>query len=181
MSNIELVNASCVDQNVDAIVNASNKYLYPGDGVCEAIYTKAGYDLLNDACRSIKTPLNDGEAVITSAFNIKNAKYIIHAIGPNFGINPNAFDILFKTYYNSLILLKENNLHSISFPLISSGIYGGNLPNPAKESAKQCLKAYNRFIKDYDYDIKVILCAYTNKEYQEAQEIFTSMEGLYDR
>ena len=33
MSSIKLVNASCVDQNVDAIVNAANRYLMSGAGV----------------------------------------------------------------------------------------------------------------------------------------------------
>ena len=38
-----------------------------------------------------KTPLKDGEAVITPAFNMTNAKAIIHAVGPNFAVTPTAF------------------------------------------------------------------------------------------
>lgn len=78
-----------------------------GGGVCGAIYSKAGYDKLNDACSKIGIPLKDGDAVITPAFNIKNAKYIIHAVGPNFAITPNVFKELKKAYYNSLIVLKK--------------------------------------------------------------------------
>ena len=120
MSNIKLINASCLEQKADAIVNAANKHLMSGGGICGAIYQKAGYIELNDACSKIKTPLEDGDAVITPAFNITNAKYIIHAVGPNFGYTPNAFDKLFDAYYNSLKVLMENNLHSISFPLITN-------------------------------------------------------------
>ena len=32
-------------------------------------------------------------------------------------------------------------MHSISFPLISSGIFGGSLANPVAESTKQCCRA----------------------------------------
>ena len=55
---------------------------------------------------------------------------IIHAVGPNFGVTPTAFEELFNVYYNSLLVLKENGYHSISFPLIRSSIFGGNLDNP---------------------------------------------------
>lgn len=52
----------------------------------------------------------------------------------------------------------------------SSGIFGGVLSNPAGESAKQCLRAYNKFIADYpDYGIDVKLCAYSPSEMVQAQ------------
>lgn len=168
MSELLIIKGSCVEQEVDAIVNAANKNLLPGSGVCGEIYKRAGYEELNNECMSIRTPLNDGETVITPSYNIKNAKYIIHTVGPNFSVTPNAFDKLFNAYYNSLVLLKNNKLHSIAFPLISSGIFAGNLDNPPIESAKQCINAYNRFISEnIDYDIKVFLCCFTNKEYKD--------------
>ena len=171
---IDLIFASCLDQKVDAVVNAANKYLICGLGVCGAIFNKAGIKELTEACNNINTPLKDGEAVITPSFKMYNAKYIIHAVGPDFNITPNAFDKLFDAYYNSLILLKDNNLHSIAFPLISSGIFGGNLDNPPLISAKYCLNAYNKFIKEYNYDIDVKLCAYTEKEYNSIKNLFVS-------
>ena len=172
MSELSIIHGSCAEQRVDAIVNAANKYLLSGGGICGAIFKCAGYQELNDACKKINTPLNDGDAVITPSFNIKNAKAIIHAIGPDFNRTPNAIDKLFNAYYNSLKVLKDNNLHSISFPLISSGLFGGNLPNPVLISAKECNKAYQKFIQDYpNYDIKVYLCAYTYKEYEEVSKV----------
>ena len=109
---------------------------------------------------------------------MKNAKNIIHAVGPDFRQTPKAFLELFNAYYNSLVLLKDNNLHSISFPLISSGIFAGNLPNPAEESAKQCCRAYKKFIQDYpEYDIDVLLCAFTSAEYNAAKTIFNNIEN----
>ena len=170
MSKLRLVKDSCVNQEEDAIVNATNRYLMSGGGICDAIFERAGYDLLNEACRKISTPLSDGEAVITSAFNISNTKYIIHAVGPNFNITPESIDKLEDAYYNSLVVLKENK---IAFPLISSGIYGGNLDNPAGVSANCCKNAYDKFISTYkDYDIDVTLCAYTEQEYENCKNFF---------
>ena len=172
---IELINGSSVEQEVDAIVNAANKYLAAGGGVCGAIFKKAGYEELNDACSKIKTPLKDGDAVITPSFNITNCDYIIHAVGPDFNRTPEAYDELINAYYNSLLVLKDNNLHSISFPLISSGIFGGNLDNPVIVSTQSCLKAYFKFMNEYkDYKVNILLCAYSSKEYEDALEIFNT-------
>lgn len=118
MSKIALLNASCADQIVDAVVNAANDGLWAGGGICGVIFKKAGMVALTAACSKYQTPLMDGSAVITPAFQMTNAKYIIHAVGPDFGRTPKAFKELFDAYYNSLCVLKENDLHSISFPLI---------------------------------------------------------------
>ncbi len=171
MSRFELLHASCADQTVDAVVNAANSGLWAGGGICGAIFSKAGMSELTDACSKIKTPLKDGAAVITPSFNLKNAKAIIHAVGPNFAVTPTAFEALYMAYYNSLTVLMENGYHSISFPLISSGIFGGSLPDPAAESAKQCMRAYKKFTADHpEYEVDVKLCAFTAGEMASAQK-----------
>lgn len=171
MSSVVLKNASSIDQEVDAIVNAANRNLISGGGVCGAIFKKAGYEELGKACSMIKTPLKDGDAVITPAFQIENAKFIIHAVGPNFWNTPDAFHELFLAYYNSLKVLKENNLHSISFPLISSGIFGGELENPSEESMKQFLNAFEEFtLENEDYEVEAIICAFSKEQMKEIIE-----------
>ena len=176
MSKITLLNASCADQTVDAVVNAANSGLWAGGGICGVIFKKAGMSVLTAACSKYKTPLKDGSAVITPAFNMTNAKHIIHAVGPDFSRTPTAFKELFDAYYNSLYVLMDNGLHSISFPLISSGIFGGSLDNPVAESTKQCCRAYKKFVADYpNYGVDVKLCAFSAKAMQEAQKVFDSM------
>lgn len=173
MSRIDLVHASCADREVDVVVNAANRDLLAGGGICGAIFCKAGMTELAAACRKYKTPLNDGDAVITPAFNMKNAKAIIHAVGPDFRVTPKAFKELFEAYYNSLLVMMENGYHSISFPLISSGIFRGSLENPVGESTKQCCRAYNKFVSEYpQYDIQVIVCAYSAGEMAAAKKEF---------
>ena len=91
MSTFTLIQGSCADQEVDVVVNAANSGLWAGAGICGAIFAKAGVAELEAACRKYKTPLRDGDAVITPAFGITNAKAIIHAVGPNFAVTPDAF------------------------------------------------------------------------------------------
>lgn len=178
MSKLVLLNASCADQVVDAVVNAANDGLWAGGVICGVIFKKAGMAALTAACKKYKTPLKDGSAVITPAFQMTNAKYIIHAVGPDFGRTPTAFKELFDAYYNSLKVLMDSDLHSISFPLIGAGIFGGSLSNPVGESTKQCCRAYLKFIADYpSYDVDAKLCAFSAREMQDAQAVFNSMMG----
>lgn len=173
MSKIELINASCADQVVDVVVNAANDGLWAGGGICGVIFNKAGRAELTAACSKYKRPLKDGDAVITPAFAMANAKAIIHAVGPNFNVTPKAFEELFMAYYNSMKCLMDNGYHSISFPLISSSIFGGSLANPVAESTKQCCRAYKKFTADYpEYDVDVKLCAFTASEMGKAEEEF---------
>lgn len=170
MSKFSIIKGSCIDQEVDCIVNAANKYLICGGGVCGAIYDAAGYNELKEACSKYQTPLKDGDAVITSAFNIKNTQYIIHAVGPDFALTPNSFLALYNAYYHSLELLKSYQLHKIAFPLISAGIFGGNLEDPVGTTAKEALKAYHDFCTNHpNYNIEVLLCCYSEEEYKKCQ------------
>lgn len=177
-SSIQLVHGSCADQNVDVVVNAANSGLLAGGGICGVIFRKAGTVELTAACEAHETPVKDGGAVITPTFKMTNAKAIIHAVGPDFGRTPRAFAELFDAYYNSLKLMMENGYHSISFPLISSGIFGGSLENASGESAKQCFRAYSKFTEDYpDYKIEVLLCAFKDDEMTKAENEFNKYWG----
>lgn len=182
MSRIELIHGSCADQTADVVVNAANRYLAAGGGICGVIFNKAGFAELTAACDKYKTPLKDGDAVITPSFGLKNAKAIIHAVGPNFAVTPDAFDALVDAYYNSLVVLMENGYHSISFPLISSGIFGGHLENPARESARRCCEAARLFVAKYpEYEVNVLLCAFSANEYEKAMGYFgdSAVKELY--
>ena len=84
-------------------------------------------------------------------------------------MTPDAFDALYAAYYNSLAVMKAEGYHSIAFPLISSGIFGGALDNPVAVSARQCLKAYEAFVEEYpDYPVEVKLCAFKADEMAKA-------------
>ena len=145
---LKFLNADITTLKVDAIVNAANTNLLAGGGVCGAIFRAAGFGELQAACNKL-APIQTGEAVITPRFNL-SAKFIIHTAGPIWhGGQSGEENLLRSCYANSLKLAAENNLKSIAFPLISSGIYG----YPPRDALKVAVNA----IKDFQGDLEVIL------------------------
>lgn len=138
---------------VDAIVNAANTELKnyarrKGGGVCGAIFRAAGHDELQAACDKL-APIQTGEAVITPGFNLP-AKFVIHTAGPIWsGGTNNEENLLRNCYINSLKLAAENNLTSIAFPLISSGIYG----YPPQAALEVAVRAIKDFLAEHDMDV----------------------------
>lgn len=120
-SNIKIVRGDVTTYDGDAIVNAANKYLAPGAGVCGAIFRAAGYKELDEVCK-IKGTQAVGSATLTSGFNLP-ASYIIHAVGPNYDVDRNPERLLMDVYKNCFKVCRENGIQSIAFPSISTGIY----------------------------------------------------------
>lgn len=107
--------------DITAVVNAANAELLPGGGVAGAIHRAAGPALAED-CRRL-APIRPGEAVLTTAFDMPN-KYIIHALGPVYGMDKPENILLADCYRNSLILAEEQKIDSLAFPAISTGAFG---------------------------------------------------------
>lgn len=151
-STISIRTGDITELETDAIVNAANDGLAPGGGVCGAIFYKAGYDELNEACRKIGG-CPTGNAVITPGFRLK-ARYVIHAVGPVWmGGDYGEAEKLYGAYYQSLLRAKENDLHSIGFPLISSGIFN----YPKEKAWERAFTACSDFINEYpDYQIDIV-------------------------
>ena len=151
MKDIQIIKKNIIDFTGDAIVNAANEYLLAGGGVCGAIFRAAGYVELQKACLEIGH-CDTGAAVITSGFNLK-VSYIIHTVGPIWdGGDSKERDELYKCYQSSLDLARENDIHKIAFPLISSGIYGVPI-DIAWDVAIQSVMDYQLRNDDYRLDI----------------------------
>jgi O-acetyl-ADP-ribose deacetylase (regulator of RNase III) len=120
---LEVVTGDLTEMDVDAIVNAANEQLLAGGGVCGAIFRAAGHAELQRACAAV-APCPTGQARITPGFRLK-ARHVIHAVGPVWrGGNAGEAEKLAGAYRSSLELAKEQNLSSIAFPAISTGIFG---------------------------------------------------------
>lgn len=140
------------EETTDAIVNAANVALSAGAGVCGAIHHAAG-DVPFDECKEILKDrkikrLDVGEAVQTSAGDLEpRIRAIIHAVGPDFRLKAQKAkgeELLTETYQNSLELAKNDpNLHSISFPSISTGIFGA----PLDVAAPLTLRTIKEFVE----------------------------------
>lgn len=115
------IKADITSLDVDAIVNATDENLSGGGGVDRAIHKAAGPRLTKE-CRKIGK-CKTGEAVITDAYGLLSKK-IIHTHGPVYADSERAEEMLASCYKNALELAKENNLHSIAFPAISTGTFG---------------------------------------------------------
>lgn len=128
MTNIHYIHGDITKLEVDCIVNAANPTLMGGGGVDGAIHKAAGMDLRR-ACNKIREKeypdgLPTGKAVITDGFNLPS-KYVIHTVGPVWkGGDNNEEELLSNCYWNSLKLADKNNIKSIAFPAISTGVYG---------------------------------------------------------
>jgi O-acetyl-ADP-ribose deacetylase (regulator of RNase III) len=118
---MNVVRGDITKRAVDAIVNAANSSLLGGGGVDGAIHRAAGPELL-DACRKLHG-CETGNAKATPGFKLP-AKWVFHAVGPvwNGGTLGEAVK-LEGCYRRCLELAQENEVKSIAFPAISTGIY----------------------------------------------------------
>lgn len=148
----EIIQGDITKLNVDAVVNAANSRLAPGGGVCGAIFSAAGYDRLDKACRAIGSCAT-GSAVITDGFDLQ-AKYIIHAVGPVWqGGSCGEERILKSAYRCSMELAVKYGCCSIAFPLISSGIYG----YPKEKAILDAASAIKAFLEHNKLDVFLVL------------------------
>lgn len=140
--------------DVECIVNAANSTLLGGGGVDGAIHRAAGSGLLAE-CRTLHG-CNTGEAKITKGYKLK-AKYVIHTVGPIYSGSKNDPWMLANCYKNSLELAKKNDIHSIAFPAISTGVYG----YPLKDATKIALRTVAEWLlMNTDYEMHVLFSCF---------------------
>lgn len=146
---IDLVQGDITEQKVDAIVNAANSSLAGGGGVDGAIHRVAGANLLKECLTLGRCPT--GEARITKGYNLR-AKHVIHAVGPVYHQHDNHAQLLADAHTHSLKLAQENQLKTIAFPAISTGIYG----YPLNEAAPIALTTVIDYIKKHQPDFELV-------------------------
>lgn len=137
---IDGVSLECVRGDItaqpefDAVVNAANAQLRTGGGVAGAIHRAAGPGLAEE-CRPL-APIEPGEAVITRGHDLPN-EHVIHALGPVYGEDEPADQLLAACYRNSLKRAEEHELRSVAFSAISTGAFG----YPMDEAARVAIRA----------------------------------------
>ncbi len=159
---LELVRGDITEQDTEAIVNASNRQLILGGGVAGAIRTKGGPQIQKECNRIGETFV--GGAVKTTAGNLK-AKYVIHAVGPRMG-EGDEDNKLANATLNSLKLTEYDEIKSISFPAISTGIFGF----PIRRCAEIMLSTVINYLKGKTSLEKVVFCLFTEADYRVFEE-----------
>ncbi|MFN7934887.1 MAG: O-acetyl-ADP-ribose deacetylase [Bryobacteraceae bacterium] len=130
---LRLMRGDITQVEVDAICNAANSGLRGGGGVDGAIHKAGGPSLMEELnhIRTAQGGCKTGSAVATSAGNLP-AQFVFHAVGPVYqGGRGNEEDQLASCYRTCLELAQERKLKRISFPSISTGVYGYPLEEAA--------------------------------------------------
>jgi O-acetyl-ADP-ribose deacetylase (regulator of RNase III) len=155
---LELVEGDITEMETDAIVNAANAQLILGGGVAGAIRRKGGPQIQQE-CNKIGGTFVGG-AVITTGGNLK-AKHVIHAVGPRMG-EGNEDEKLENATLNSLKVAQENDLKSISFPAISTGVFGF----PIQRCAEIMLRTTIDYLNGRTGLERVVFCLFGRDSYK---------------
>lgn len=151
-------------------MNAANRSLLGGGGVDGAIHRAAGPGLLNE-CRTLNG-CRTGEAKITGGYNLP-ASHVIHTVGPIYSGSASDAEDLRNCYWNSLEVARANDLHSIAFPGISTGVYG----YPKKDAAKIALKTVKEWLeKNSGYEMEITIVNFSEEDYLIYQTVAAEME-----
>ena len=122
---------------VDAIVNAANSALAGGGGVDGAIHRAGGSEIMRELEKIHPRHCPTGSAVVTTAGKLP-AKYVFHAVGPVYRDGRHGEpDLLASCYRKTLEMAEERGCASISFPAISTGVYGYPLEEAASIAVRE--------------------------------------------
>ncbi|MXW09431.1 MAG: O-acetyl-ADP-ribose deacetylase [Gammaproteobacteria bacterium] len=148
---------------VDAIVNAANRSLLGGGGVDGAIHRAAGPSLLEE-CRTLEG-CDTGDAKITGGYGLP-AAHVIHTVGPIWsGGDADEDRLLARCYRRSLEVAVENDLRSVAFPAISTGVYGF----PVERAAQIAVRTVASFLSASPGITEVTFCCFSEKSAEAHQ------------
>ncbi|HEV8461664.1 MAG TPA: O-acetyl-ADP-ribose deacetylase [Gaiellaceae bacterium] len=139
---IECVEADITRETTDAIVNAANSSLLGGGGVDGAIHRAGGPAILAE-CRLLGG-CAPGEAKATTGGELA-AKHVIHTVGPVWrGGTHGEAELLAACHRNALAVADRLGCRSVSFPAISTGVYGYPLELAAPIAVRTVAEADTR-------------------------------------
>jgi len=166
---MEVVLGNITHQETDAIVNAANESLLGGGGVDGAIHRAAGPRLLAE-CR-IVGGCPTGEARITGAYELP-CRHVIHTVGPVYqGGNSDEEELLASCYTESLALAEQHGLRTISFPSISTGVFG----YPIAEASRVALETVRDYLQASAAIDQVCFVCFSQDDFRTYQETLASM------
>lgn len=143
---LSLIQGDITRIGADAIVNAANESLSGGGGVDGAIHRAGGPAIMADLERRYgrRRRCETGSAAVSDAGDLP-ARWVIHAVGPRWrGGKFGESDLLWSAYRSSLHIADELGAATVTFPAISTGIYG----YPVEAAAPVILEALSGGLRD---------------------------------
>jgi O-acetyl-ADP-ribose deacetylase len=169
MAKLQAVQGDITTLEVDAIVNAANSSLLGGGGVDGAIHRAAGPSLLEE-CRTLGG-CETGNAKVTKGYNLP-ARCVIHTVGPVWhGGRKGEAELLASCYRRALEIARENNLRSVAFPSISTGIYGYPFEQAARVAVTTVTEIVDAEPSSFD---KIVFCCFSARDLEIYKKLLKS-------
>jgi O-acetyl-ADP-ribose deacetylase len=175
---LQLLKGDITNIAVDAIVNAANSQLAGGGGVDGAIHRAGGPAIMRelDEIRAGIGRCDAGNAVVTGAGRLP-AKYVFHAVGPVYRDGKHSEpELLESCYFNCLKLAAERDVKSISFPSISTGVYG----YPIEEAAEIAVRTVATWLHDHTGPVRVAkLVQFSERDHEVYRKHAEKLRGQF--
>lgn len=174
--NIYLWQGDITTLKCGAIVNAANSgmtgcYQPCHNCIDNCIHTFAGVKLRLECAEIMQKQGHEeptGQAKITSSYNLP-CDYVIHTVGPvvNNRMTKKHCELLKNCYKSCLKIAVQNNIDSIAFCCISTGVFGF----PKQEASLIAVETVREFLKNHS--IKVIFNVFGDDDYEIYKRLFS--------